>query len=1139
MSPAAANGADGNGVGPVEEYQRRAARAHPMRQEFTPPPPAVVVPTIAPRVPRRFPARGPGLATHLEEESMRLLHRAFTTLVALAVTATGAMAQQGATVSGRVTGEGGQPVPFASVVLVGMGLGGTTREDGAYSFSVPAARVTNQTVQVTVRAIGYQSTTKSVTLTSGTVTVDFTLSVNPLRLGEVVVTGAGTQSSVERLGAVVSTVKSEEIVKANELNAVQALAAKAPGVLVTSSSGEAGASSFIQIRGPKSIEGTSQPVFVVDGVPVDNSTIVTTFTTAGTEATNRMADLNPADIESVEILKGAAAAAIYGARAGAGVVLITTKRGRAGAPTWSLRSTYSSDAVNREYPLQRKFGHGNGGSPAVCGGQGCYLTGASFGPQLAAGTRTYDHFKEMFETGSSFDNTLSLSGGTERSSFYLSLGHVDQDGFIVGPNDKYSRTTALVKGNLELSDKLRIGATVNFADTRGSFIQKGSNLSGLLLGALRTPPEFNNQYYVDSTTGLHRSYRYPRPTSTSQYDTRAYDNPFFIVYNLSNTSDVGRSFGNINIDYNPLPWLSVKYTLGGDYGNDFRIEGLPPSNSTDPTGTVDRATYTIFTVDHNLIAQATKNVGDWVATSLTVGQNLNARKYDQLQVRGRGFISPDLFTLSNTISSNLLPLDYESLVHLESYFFEGKLDLWDQLYLTAGVRNDASSTFGKSVRHNWFPKASAAWEVSKYLGINSGQGMLSYLKVRGAYGETGREPDPYQVFSGYTVGTFGDGWTNGLNVSQSGNAGIFLSATRGQENLKPERNKEFEAGFDLALFDSKVDIGLTYFDAKSTDVILSLPVPPSTGYTSELRNAAEISNKGFEVSANWRAINTASLVWNVGAQWSTYKNKVTSLRGAEQFYLPGGFVSGIKEGYAHGIILDWDFARCRYGAESNVVEGLDINAACQSAGAPDGAMYIGADGFPLFDPEQRVIGDPHPDWTASISSSMNLGRKITVSALLDIRKGGDIWNGTKGALYNFGAHKDTEIRGEERTFGTDWLPGPVTGPGAGTKVVLDQGSWFQNLGSGFVGPAIQFVEDGGFMKLREVSLSYTVDADWVRRSGFSTVDLRLAGRNLWLSTDYTGIDPESNLGGATASRGNEYFNNPQARSIVFSVGLNR
>lgn len=1049
-------------------------------------------------------------------------------------------AQQGATITGRVTNESGAPVAFASVVLQAMGLGGTTREDGNYSFNVPAARATGQRVTLTVRAIGYQLGSRQITLSPGSMTENFSLTVNPLRLGEVVVTGAGTQSSIERLGSVVSTVKSEEIAKSNEVNTVQALAAKAPGVVVTSSSGEAGASSYISIRGQKSIEGTSQPIFVVDGVPVDNSTIVTTFFEAGTTATNRMSDLNPADIESVEILKGAAAAAIYGTRAGAGVVLITTKRGRAGEPRWSVRSTYSRDELNRDYPLQTKFGHGSGGAPAVCGGPGCRLTGSSFGPEFT--TPVYNHFNEMFETGGTFDNTLSLSGGTDRSTFYLSLGRVEQDGFIIAANDKYARTTALAKANLALNEKLRIGATVNYADTHGSFIQKGSNLSGLLLGALRTPPNVNNLPYIDPITGLHRSYRYPQPTATSQSLTRNYDNPFFIVNEMKNTSDVGRAYGNVNLDYAPMPWLTLKYTLGADYGSDARIEGLPPSNSTDPTGQIDRANYTIFQVDHNLIAQATKEFNGWVNTALTAGQNLNSRKYEQLQVRGRGFISPDLFQLANTISSNLLPLDYESLVHAESYFLEGKLDFWNQLYFTGGVRNDASSTFGESVRRNSFPKVSGAWEFTKYLGINTGTGLLSYGKVRAAYGETGREPAPYQVFSGYTVGVFGDGWTTGLNVAQGGNAGIFLSASKGQNALKPERNKELEAGFDLAFLDSKIDIGVTYYNAKSTDVILSLPVPPSTGYFSQVQNAAEITNNGWELALNVRPINTSNLSWTVGAQWARNRNLVTDLRGADQFYLPGGFQSGIKEGYPHGIFLGFDVARCRYRSETNVVGGVDINAYCRANNAPEGAIYIDdgtidTRGYPTYDETEQVLGDANPDWTGSLNTSVSLWGKLQLSALLDMRTGGQIWNGTKGALYNFGAHKDTEIRGQMKTFGTDFYTGAVTGPGAGTAVLIDQ-SWFAGVGSGFVTNGL-FIEKGGFTKLRELSVAYTIDAPWVRRSGFSTVDLRLSGRNLWLKTDYDGIDPEANLGGAVSARGNEYFNNPQSRSFVISFGLNR
>lgn len=1045
-------------------------------------------------------------------------------------------AQEGATIAGRVTAPGGQPLGQATVFLEGMGRGTQTRDDGSYTLVVPAARV-GQQARLGARAIGYTGKFVSITI-QGNVTQNFELEVNPLRLGEVVVTGAGTESQTERLGASISSVKSEEILKSNEANVVQSLAAKAAGVMVTSSSGEPGSASFIQIRGQKSIQGSSQPLFVVDGVPVDNTAIVTTFSTAGTSAPNRMIDLNPADIESVEILKGAAAGAIYGARAGAGVVLITTKRGKANTVRWDARTTYSTDEVNRPYPLQRKFGQGSAGVAAVCRSVDCRLTGASFGPRLAAGTKVYDHFAEMFERGQIIDNSLSVSGGTDRSTFYASAGYMDNRGIIIADKDTYRRTTGLVKGNIEVNPRLRIGASANYASSSGSFIQRGSNLSGLLLAALRTPPEFNNAVYIDTATGLHRSYRFPRPSVTSGSLTRAYDNPFFLVKEAQNISDVGRAFGNINLDYAPTSWLNIKYTLGSDYSSDARIEGLPPSNSTEPTGIIDRANFTIFQVDHNLVATAQKQVRPWASASLTAGQNLNSQSVKILQARGRGYIAPNLFQLSNTISSNLLPLDGETLARLESYFGEAKLDLWNQLFLTGGVRSDASSTFGKSVRRNLFPKAQVAWEFTRTLGKTDAKGLLSYGKARVAYGQTGREPLAYQVFSGYNVAIVGDGWTNGINSSQNGNAGLLLSPTKGQDALKPERNAETEFGVDLAFFDSRIDLSTTYYNARSTDVILQLPVPPSTGFFAQIQNAATLENKGLEFAVNARAVDLPRFTWSVGALWSRNRNLVSDLRGADQIFLANGFVSGAQVGHPYGVFLGQDFARCRYGEQSNVVGGVDVNAACKAAGAKEGAMYVDGSGFPLMDETTRPVGNPQPDWTGSLTTNMTLFKKLQLSALLDIRRGGQMWNGTKGALYNFGAHKDTEIRGEKRTFGTDYLKGPVVGPGAGKSVTIDQ-VWFQNLGSGFVGPISQFVEDAGFARLREISAAYTLTGDFVRRSGFSAVDLRLSGRNLWLNTNYTGIDPESNLGGAVAARGNEYFNNPQSRSIVLTVGLKR
>lgn len=1041
---------------------------------------------------------------------------------------------QGATIRGRITTEAGLPVRSANVFLQELSIGTQTAENGQYVISVPAAQARGQTVTLTVRALGYRVATQPLTLSAGEQVRNFTLAANPLRLGEVVVTGAGTESSTEKLGTSISSVKAADIERSNEANVVTALAAKAPGVVVSQGSGEPGAATFIQIRGAKSIEGVSQPLFVVDGLPVDNSTILLDASTAGTVATNRMADLNPADIESVEILKGAAASAIYGARAGGGVVLITTKRGRAGQTRYSLRSSISVDEVNRRIPLQRRFGQGLGGVSATCAAANCAMSPFSFGAPLAAGTQTFDHFGEMFRQGGTIDNSLSISGGNDRTTFYLSAGRMDQEGTIIGPNNWYDRTTLLLKGTHALSDRFTLGANFQYADSRGAFIQKGSNLSGLLLGALRTPPEFDNRQYR-TETGLHRSYRSPRPTRLVA--ARGYDNPFFVVNEQTNTAAVGRAFGNVNMNYTPLQWLNIKYTLGADYSSDDRVQVTPQSSSNDPTGIIDRGNFITYQIDHNLIATASKDFGSAVNTSLTLGQNLNHRRFTQFQMQGRGFIAPDVNTLNNTNPQNLIPSEYKSLVRIESYFAEGKADIGEQLFLTAGVRNDASSTFGPSVRRNWFPKASAAWNFTRTLGMSE-TGVLSFGKLRSAYGEVGREPAPYQIYSGFQGSTVGDGWGPFYSPSQAGNGGLYTSLALGQERLRPERTRETEVGADFGFFNQIADLAVTYYDSKSTDVILQVPLARSTGYSSQLQNAATITNRGMEVAFNIRPLTRDNVALTLGAQWARNRNRVEQITGAEFLNLGGGFLGNVVAGHAHSVFYDYDFVRCRYGQE-NTIEGVDINAACQAASAPNGAMYIGADGFPLLDPNLRIVGDPNPDWTGNVNMGLTLFKKLNVSALLDVRQGGDVWNGTRGALYHFGTHRDTEIRGEQRTFGSNFYPGPVVGPGAGRAVTIGQ-SWFTGNGSGFNGPSTTFIEDGSFTKLREISLGYTFDQAAVRRlTGMSSVDVRVSGRNLAIWTDYSGIDPEANLGGNVPARGNDYFNNPLTRSYVFTFSFNR
>jgi TonB-linked SusC/RagA family outer membrane protein len=1055
---------------------------------------------------------------------------------------------QGATISGRVVGPAGEPLSTVSVYIQGYGAGSTTDEDGRYSFSVPSARLQGQAVTLTARRIGYTSASTQIALSPGQITHNFTLALNPFQLGEIVVTGAGTATAVEKLGNVRNSVDSSLIRKSNETNVVNALAAKAPNVVVSSQSGEPGASSYIQIRGNRTIQSTGQPLFVVDGVPIDNTTFSTTANTGGTVATNRASDINPNDIESVEILKGSAAAAIYGAAAGQGVVMITTKSGHAGGTKYSFQGNYTRDHVTHAVPLQTRFGQGSDGVAPSCAAPGCRLASGSWGPELPAGTQVYDHFGELFRDGSTADNTLTASGGNDRTLFYVSATRTNQLGIIKGPSNFYDKTSVRLKASHRLTDRFNVGGSVSYVDDRGAFIQKGSNISGLLLGALRTPPEFNNQNWLDTvgTVGLHRSYRYPRPTATSESNpvSRGYDNPFFVLNRDVADGAVGRTFGNLNADYSPNDWFTIRETLGSDYYADERLEALPLTSSAFPAGQVNRLDLVNLIIDHNLVATATKTFNQNFGGSLTLGNNLQSRHYKQLFGQGSVLIAPTPYQLDNTIPSNLQTDEFESLIHTQAYFGQGTLDLFNQLFLTGGLRNDGSSTFGASQKRHWFPKASAAWNFTQATGDM--RGLVPTGKLRLAYGETGQIPPVYSTIGGLTTGAFVDGWiTDGLSTSQNGIGGLTTSTIKPQPNLGPEISKELEGGIDLAFFRNYADLGITLYNSKTEGVILLTPLAPSTGFTQQASNAARIRNTGTEITLNLRPITSSRAAWDIGLQWGKNNNKVLDLAGNDYIDVANGSFTGASgaawKGSRVGVLRGQDFVRCGRGLN---IGGVDIDQSCGAG--HDGALYLDATGFPVVDPTNRIISDPQPKWTGGVRSSLQLFRNLTFSGLLDIRRGGQIWNGTKGALYFFGKSPDENNRGQTVTFGKDYMPahpgasGAVAGPGVNTPVVLDQG-WYQGDGSGFGEVSAQFIEDGSYAKLRELSVSYNLKTAWLSRSfGFESVDLRVAGRNLHTWTKYDGIDPETNLAGAEVLvRGIDYFNNPQTRSVVFSIGLNR
>jgi len=1020
-------------------------------------------------------------------------------------------------VKGKVTdSKTGEPLIGASVVLKVFNVGAATDFNGNFSFEVPTILAKGQTSDLVASFVNYKKQTASVTVNGSDITYDFSLEEDILQMQTVVVTGTGTSVEKQKLGNTIGHVSAEQVANSKALDVISAIQGKVANVEITQTSGEPGASTYIRIRGAHSITGGTQPLMVVDGSPINNQEIGVSV--GGVTQQNRASDINPKDIESISILKGASAAALYGSRALNGVVLITTKSGKPGKAKVSYDLSYSYDDITQVQPLQQLYGQGSNGVASK-------TAVATWGPLLGS-TPIFNHEKDMFQTGHNADNNITISGGNERTTYYFSAGRSNVVGTIIG-NNRYQRNSIRLKASQLINDQIKVTGNFQFNDISADRIQKGSNLSGLLLGAWRTPPDFDNSQYLDPITGFHRSYRLQNPTKLKA--SRGYDNPFFIVYEGVNNSQVGRVFGNIKVDYDPYDWLNFSYILGHDYTNDERRTVFPPSSSSQPEGLVTREKFNTQETDGNFIVTA-KNKFDFadLTATLILGQNLNQRKYNSFAGTGVDMAVYGFNELDNTTSVTVG--EYQSTVRSENYWGNLTLEMFNQLYITAGLRNDGSSTFGESQKRHWYPKFSGAWEFTKLDLFKDFSSWLNFGKLRTSYGEAGQEPGVYTTITafGSSSGAFGDGWGLSFTSNAYGYGGFYTSGGKGQKNILPQRTKEFEVGLDLGFLNDKLGIEFTYYNSKTTDAIFSLPLPPSTGYTSQVQNAGIINNRGYELSITAQPINIPDFKWDLGFIYASNKNEVLDLSGAEYVGL-GGFTSANGAAYMGQplpVIRGYDYVKFGRGI---IYSGVDIDKTY--TGWSQGDLYIHTTGYPVQDPQVRIIGDPNPKWTGSVRSTFTLFGEVELSALLDIKQGGDVWNGTLGALMYFGTSTETADRGTPVVFSG-------YGPGAGKEVVKSQ-AYYQGVGSGFVGPSSSNMEDGSYVKLREISIAYTLRNDFIKEwTGISSIDLRLSARNLKTWTKYKGIDPETNLSGGTNLRGLDYFNNPQTRSIVLSLRFN-
>ncbi len=1058
-------------------------------------------------------------------------------------------------VSGTIADETGEPLPGATVVIEGSTRGVTTDFDGNYSIQAEDGEV------LVVSYVGYAD--QRITVGDAD---NYSISLGlDNELEEVVLTALGLEKKKDEDLSSTSIVKVDQLQKSGESGVLQGLAGKTSGINITRNSGDPGAGAYIQIRGQNTILGASSPLIVLDGAIISNSSF--NQGTAGVVQQSRLNDINPDDIESISVLKGASAAAVYGTGAANGVLVIRTKRGSKGGKKWSFnyKSSVSVDQVNIEWDKQSTYGQGFNGTDATIGTGG--NTGFSYGGKIASrsggadtvtsdspiyfeadgGTKyypitqknsreTYNQVNRdaVFKNGIVFEDSFSFRYNGEDTSTFFSVAKWNQDGIYRGGSD-YDRTTLTMNNDAQLNKFIKVKLSTNYTSIDSNRIQTGSNLNGLYLGYLRTSPDFDIRDYKGThynngvtTPNSHRGYRrhlgssrtFDASSGTFSYAAPTYNNPLWTINQQKNINDVNRFIitPEINLTFNENLGLTARYSL--DYFVDSRQNYWPAGSAGGGSqGQFNELRYTEATENWNFFLNGNYDFSENFSFSGVVGlQNL------QYKLRGvfgteTNFTNPDevFLNFGNATSQNSNIQDRTQLDRQSGAYAVLNFEFWDQLLFEVTARGEYLSSLPDRGLI-FYPSASIGWDFTSYTQNTP----ISFGKIRASYGEVGINPVPYSTSTVFTTGGVASGWGDGVNGSLFGNP-LTRSSQRGNPTLREERKTEFEIGFDIRLLNDDLSISATYYNNTIKDGILRLPTPPSNGFSNEFRNAATITNSGFELDVNATLLRTNDFFWSINANFTTNRNRVTSLSGSGYLILSGftGTSSGVAEGQPFAVLRGGVFNR---DASGNFTD-------------------LTANGFPSANTTDGFIGDPNPDWRGGFGTSVSY-KNFTLSTFIETSQGNDVWNGTAGVLRFFGVGTDTAIESvasqdlKTATGGTIAAGTTFRGRefdfGAG-PVAVNQ-NWWTGNGGGFGDVSEEAVEDASWTRVREITLSYDFPKSLIQSLNIvSNIQLSVSGRNLFLFTGIEGFDPENNLTGSSKGRGLEYFSNPGTRSYLATL----
>lgn len=1013
-----------------------------------------------------------------------------------------------------------EPVIGASINIKGTTHGVQTDFDGKFYFQ------TGQKFPYTllVSFLGYKKA--EVVVDKNAVVIELTEEQN--QLSEVVVTALGISKEKKSLGYTTQALKNRDIAETKETNFLNSLSGKLAGVRITNSQGDMGSSRII-IRGETSIAGNNQPLFVVDGVPVDNSQLGSVGG-ATRDFKNAIADLNPNDIETLTVLKGPNAAALYGSRAAHGVVLITTKSGKSQKGLGiTLNSGITISQVATLPSFQNTFGQGSNGRFSFVDGKGGGVNDGvdeSWGPKMDG--RLIPQFfsngqavpfvahpnnvKDFFNTGITYDNSISVARSDDKSDFRLGVNNQKQLGTV--PNSEVNKTNFTINTNYQISKSIKVGVTANYITTNAPALPggpSGNRAAGVMLQFLW----FGRQVDINELEN----------NRNVNWNNSYYSNPYWNAYYNTTSQQRNRIIGDVHLDAKLAEGLNFKFRTGVDYYNDRRKYTIKYGTNGTPFGSYAEDAYTVNEQNTEGIFTYTKKLNDDFTVDALAGFNIRNHSDANNYQKAPRLAVPDLYTLTNSrdplTSSNSL-----SRLRVYSAYASAQFGYKNYAYLNLTARNDWSSTLPSSNRSYFYPSINGSLILSEALKLKSN--TLDFLKLRGGWSEVGNDADPYQLSTVYNFQTAFDG--NPIQTS---------SQKKLNENLKPETTRSTEVGIEASFWKNRLHFDAAYYNTNSFDQILEIKTTASSGYNSQLINAGKINNSGIEIQLDGSPIQTESFKWNIGANYSRNRSKVEILDYAKQIQnytigTSGGVDVLASVGQAYGALYGTAYLR---DASGNVV--------------------VGANGLPKADPTKRVLGHYTPDYLAGVTNTLTY-KNLELSFLVDASVGGEIFSGTNrtgtytgvlantlpgrdaangGLNYYLNGTTKTLVNGTAPTGATVYDDGMIFNGvyenGSPNTTVLSAQEYYKasyNISEAYI-------YSSTFVKMREIKLSYNFTKAFARKLGLEGASITAVGRNLFfIYKDAPNIDPETAFNTGNA-QGLESLALPTTRNFSLNVNL--